>query len=261
MTAVEGELEFLLRSENRTGALLALREGQPLDRYELETRLDASRRTVRRAVEALTERGYITEGEAGYALTAYGAAMVDAYRDLLDRGRLAEQYRPFLERLDTRRVDLDPALLEGSELTVASEVSPFTLLNRLLELRAEASRVREVAPGIEKNSVEQLGERVRDGEDFEMEVVLSPAAVEAVEEDAGFAGDHIAARESAAVDFYVTDGPVRVFLGVLDDTVALAAGTDGQPEALVESEDPALRAWAEARIDEVRDGATPLSEY
>lgn len=261
MTVVEDELEFLLRSENRTGLLVALREGQPLDRYDLETRLDASRRTVSRALDALTERGYIAESEAGYALTAYGATMVDAYRDALHRGQVAEQYRPLLEHLDTRTFDLDPALLEGAELTVAGEASPFALLNRTLELREGASRVREVAPGIEKASVEQLGQRVRDKEEFEMEVVLPPGAVDAVEEDADFGKDHITARESSAVDFYVTDGPVRTFVGVMDDTVALATGVDGQPEALVESDDPELRAWAEARIDEIRDAATPLPEY
>ena len=259
MTAAEGELEFLLRSGNRTELVLALTGSHPLDRYDLERQLDASRRTVTRALEALSERGYVGETEGGYSLSAFGASVVEAYRDCRRQVDRAVEYRPFLEHVDTQVLDIDPELLEGAELTVASEASPFVVLTRMLEFRAEATRIREAAPGVEKRSVEQLADRVRSGETLDVEVVLPPAAVEAAEETDAFAADHGVTRDADAVDFYVAPEAFSVFVGVMDDTAVLAAGEGGEPLALVESDRPALREWAEARLDEFRDAATPLS--
>ena len=261
MTAVEDELGFLLRSGNRTELLVSLAESQPLDRYELERRLDASRRTVTRALDALTERGYIREVEGEYVLSAFGASLAEAYRDCRRDVELASEYRPFLERVDTRTLDLDPSLLDGADLLLASERSPFVLLTRTLELRAEASRIREIAPGVEKRSVEQLAERLRNGEDLEVEVVLPATALEAAEGTDAFSAGHAVAREADAVDFYVADDEFSVFVGVMDETVTVGAGTGGEPEVMVESDRPALREWAETHLDGVRDAAAPLSEY
>jgi len=261
MAAPEDELEFLLRSGNRTELLLALAEAQPLDRYDLEGRLDASRRTVTRALDALRDRGYIREAEAGYSLTAFGASVAESYRESRRRVGLATEYRPLLEHLDTRGLDLnlDLELLEGADLTVASETSPFVVLNRTLELREGASRIRELAPGIEKRSVEQLAGRLRNGEDLEMEVILPPEAVETVRETEAFADGHAVARETDAIEFYVAPEPFSVFVGVMDDTAVLGAGEGGEPLAMAESDRPAFREWAEARLDEFRDAATPLT--
>jgi len=259
MTAAEDELEFLLRSGNRTELVLALAESHPLDRYDLERQLDASRRTVTRALDALSERGYVQETAEGYSLTAFGASVVEAYRDCHQQVERAAAYRPFLEHVDAQVLDIDPDLLEGAELTVASEASPFVVLTRTLELRAEANCIREAAPGIEKRSVEQLADRLRDGEDLDIEVVLPPEAVETAGATDAFAADHGVARDADAVDFYVAPEPFSVFVGVMDDTAVLAAGEGGEPLAMVESDRPALRKWAQARLDEFRNAATPLS--
>lgn len=64
-----------MRSDNRTGILTALCGEGPLDRYELEARVDASRRTITRIVDALSERGYLAERDDGYVATAFGSAL------------------------------------------------------------------------------------------------------------------------------------------------------------------------------------------
>lgn len=120
MAGAEDELEFLLRSRNRTELLLALEETQPLDRYDLEQQLDASRRTVTRALGTLSERGYIRETDRRYSLTVFGASVAASYRDCRQQVELASKYRPLLEHLDTRVLDVDPELLDGAELTAAA---------------------------------------------------------------------------------------------------------------------------------------------
>jgi predicted transcriptional regulator len=260
MDSSAGTLELLARSDSRIELLRALADGGPLDRYDLEDRLDVSRRTVTRALDALEEEGYVGERESGYALTAFGRLSVRAYREYSEEVSLLERYRPLLRDLDAGRFDLDPDLLRGADLIVASEASPYAILDRVLELRAEATRIREFAPGIEDKSVRQLADRLRDGADIAVELVLPPGALEAALSHPEYGDDHRVAREADSVDFFVYPDRFAAFLGVLDDTVALAAGSGGRPSALAVSDRPDLREWALDRFRTFRREATPLAD-
>jgi hypothetical protein len=46
------------------------------------------------------------------------------------------------------------------------------------------------------------------------------------------------------------------FVGVMDDVVQIGADEGGEPRALVESTDPAVRDWAEATYERFRRRAT-----
>jgi len=254
-------IEYLLRSDNRTAVLLALNQEQPLDRYDLERRLSASRRTVTRILTTFDEQGYITESSDGYRLTTFGAVVADAYRQCKEQTDLATQYRPFLTNVDSSAVDLDPTLLRGADLTVASNVSPYAPLDRMLELRRSASRVRTVTPLVERKSVEQLASRLRRGDDVTFEVVFSAELYETVESQPEYGEPIRSAAGAASVEKFVYPGPVSTLYAVTDDVAALGATLDGDPHALVESTDPELRAWVTDRIDEFRADAVPLEEY
>lgn len=260
MNSTAGTLDLLTRSDNRVALLRALADGGPLDRYDLEDRLDVSRRTVTRALDTLAEEGYVGERESGYALTAFGRLSVRAYREYSEEMSLLERYRPLLRDLDADRFVLDPELLRGADLTVASEASPYAILDRVLELRADATRIREFAPGIEDKSVRQLADRLRDGADLAAEVVLPPGALEAAQSHPEYGDDHRVAREAESVDFFVYPDRFSTFLGVLDDTVALAAGSDGRPSALAVSDRPELREWALDRFESLRREGTPPAD-
>ena len=260
MADSDGTLDLLVRSENRARFLCALADDGPLDRYALEDRLDVSRRTVSRVAETLSEAGYVHERADGYALTAYGRLSTRAYRAYRDEAALLDRFRPLLREADAGTFDLDPALLRGADLTLARETSPYAILDRILELRRQATRIREVAPGVEDRSVTQLADRIRDGTDLDVEAVLPPGALDAARSHPEYGEAHRVARESAAVDFFVYPEPFSVFVGVFDDTVALAAGDGGHPSALLVSDRPELRAWAEDRIDAFEATATPLTD-
>lgn len=50
-------VRFLSQSDNRVAILAALAEDGAMDRYELESTVDATRRTVLRTLNRLAERG------------------------------------------------------------------------------------------------------------------------------------------------------------------------------------------------------------
>lgn len=253
-------LTFLSQSSNRHEALSALQAAEPLDRYDLEERLDASRRTVTRTLDALADRGYVTEGDAGYRLTAYGSFLATRFDRFADDVEAVDRLRPFLETVPAGTFDLDPRHLADADLFVADEASPYALLDRTLQLRREATRIREVAPAVEQKSVEQLARRARDGADLDVQVVLPESVVDAAMETADYRDDHLDALRSDDVEMFVVPDPVRTFVGVLDETVAIATTRDGRPHALVVSTDDAVRAWAEAAFERSRDRARPHEE-
>lgn len=260
MTEGQEEIEFLLGSENRTAVLEALKTAGRLDRYALEERLGSSRRTVTRTVNALEERNYIDEGENGYSLTAFGARLLETYREFTDDVSLARKYRPFLGHLEPSAIDFELSALRGAKLIVAEKASPYAALDRTLDLRRNASRVREMAPSVEKRSIEQLVERIENDEEVSFEVILTDEVARAAESKPEYRSAHETIQQADNVSQYVYPGDFPFFIGVMDDTVAVGSIVDGSPYAVVVSENESLREWGERKLDEFERKSTPIQE-
>jgi predicted transcriptional regulator len=258
MDGIDEELAFLLRSDNRTALLRTLEETGPLDRYELEERIDASRRTITRILGALSDRGFLCNRGDEYATTAFGSALTRAYGEYRRRAELADRYRPLLCHLDAERLAIDPELLEGATLTVATETSPYALLDRVLELRTAATRIREMAPAVEAKSIGQLAERIESDEPLDFEVILPEAAIEEAGSHPEYAEAHRAARNAEDVELYAYPESFSFMLGVMDGTGVLVAGVAERPHALVESDRPAFVDWIRDRLEEYGAEAEPL---
>jgi predicted transcriptional regulator len=246
------ELRFLVQSESRVGALEVLSADAPLDRRGLESRLDSSYRTVVRNVTAFEERGYLEETEQGLRLTPFGSHLADELAEFAAATDVAVEFKPLLRHAPPALREIDPRNLAGAELLVASQSDPFSILDRILTLRAEATRIREIAPGVQKESIDQLAARVRSEEVVDVEAVLSQSASDAAESRVDYRDGHAAAVESDEVDIYVHPGHISFFAGVVDDTVAIAVSKDEQPYALAVSEDPDLRATVESLFEKYR---------
>lgn len=252
-------LRFLAQSEHRPETLGAIRASGPLDRDEIEAQLDATRRTVVRTVEALTDEGYVEQVGERYRLTALGAAVYDAYEQLADDVALTDRLEPLLANVSEETFDLDPRLLADAELVVATEASPYALLDRTLTIRRDARHVREIAPMTEKRSIEQLADRIRQGEDFEFEAVLSAATLEASRSNPEYADAFETTAASDAVDVAVYPEQVGLFLCVADDTVAVGVSKEDRPHAMAVTDAPAVREWAIDTFEDHWDRADPVA--
>lgn len=252
------ELRFVTQSENRAQALDIVAKNAPIERRELETRLDASHRTVVRIVNSLDERGYLRDGEDGLRLTPFGAHIADRLETALGATETALDFEPLLRNAPPAVREIPLASLDGAELLVASDADPFSILDRILSLRAEATRIREVAPAVQKESIDQLAARVQGGEDVDVDVeaVISQHASEMAEARVDYRDGHTTTVESDAVDIYVHPEPITFFVGIMDETAAVAVSKDGQPHALAVSDDADLRAAVESVYRRYRDEAT-----
>lgn len=256
MTGIDGEMAFLSRSDNRTQLLSALRSDQPLDRDGIEQAVDSSRRTVARTLNKLDDRNYIHHTDEGYRLTGYGGELIETYEEYTERVRIAERYQPVLGNVDGEFLEFDLSALQGASLFVADDASPYALLDRTLELRKEATRIRELAPAVEKRSLEQVRERIQRDDLETFEVILTA-------ETAEVAFSHPEYDPVTTVDGvrqYVYDGEFPLFVAVIDDTVLLGVTVDQKPSAMIETTDETIREWAEETIDEFRAAAVPLEQ-
>lgn len=261
MVVSDGAVAFLAASENRVEALEALREVGQADQRTVGASVDASRRTVKRTLDALEDRGWVVaENSTGpYRITALGDLVLDAYLDVVDRLAAADRLGPFLERVPADAFDLDPLALADAEIVVRAENQPYAPMDRVLAVRREASTIREVADIIQADSAGQLRERVEAGE-LTATVVLESGVLDAVSENDGYADEFEAALASDGTDFYAYEGDVPFVFGLMDDTVVMGVTDDvGIPDAVVVSDDPAVREWAEALFESYRDAATKLA--
>lgn len=152
--------------------------------------------------------------------------------------------------------DIPFGSLSDAELLVASDSDPFSVLDRVLSLRAEATRIREVAPGVQKESIDQLAERLRRGEDVDIEVVISRHASDVAESRTDYRDGHTTTVESDAVDIYLHPERLSFFAGIMDETAAVAVSKDGRPHALAVSDDPDLRAAVASVFETYRSEST-----
>lgn len=250
------ELRFVTQSENRAKVLDIVSEEGPIERAAVESRLDVSHRTVVRVVNSLEERGYLREADGPLRLTPLGTHVADGVDAFRTRAGTALDFEPLLRHAPPAFRSLPLEGLADGELLVASDVDPFGILDRILSLRADATRIREVAPGVQRESIDQLAARVQGDEDIDVEVVIPQRASDVAESRAEYRDGHAATVESDAVDVYVHPDRISFFAGVMDDTAAVAVSKEGRPHALAVSDDPDLLATVESMFETYRDEST-----
>lgn len=260
MSNVIDSLEFLSQSPNRAEILQLLQDNEELDRYEIEEQVEASRRTVIRTLDALTEQGYIEDTESQYRLTAFGSFFIDSYQAFVEDAKLTNEFAPFLTNLPAGVFDRDLWCLEDGELITATEGSPYAVLDRTLTIRRQASQIRELSPIIEQKSIAQLAQRIRDGESVSVEVVLSESALEASENHPDYQDDQQLVNQSDQTDIYLAATEIPFLLCIADDTVAIGVTKEKKPHALVVSTNADVKQWAEQTYEAYQEQAQPVQQ-
>lgn len=257
MDAID-ELGFLTTSPNRIRILHRLEEGEPLTLRALDEAVDVTRRTVSRTLSALSESGYVRQGADGYRLTAKGSYLTDCLDRVAEDIERIAAVEPVLANVPASVFDLDPVHLADAEVLVAPERSPYAILDRALELRRDATHVRELAPGVEGKSIAQLADRIRAGDDVHGAIIVPPSAMETAETHPDYEGDHLVNVEAGTIDFYAHPGIEELYLGILDDTVAVAVADDGRPRAMAITDASPVRDWAVETFEEFREEAAAV---
>lgn len=250
-------IEFLSRSTTRVRLLSALSSEQPLSQRELRDRVDASRTTVQRNLDALEDRGWIRSTNREYETTTAGQWIADDFSTLADTVREADRLGPILDSVDTTAFDFDPRRVDF-EVTTPDPGDPMTMITAHVQSLREADRVRGLLPEIGLRSV-RVGEE-RSGGDGSQTLVLAEAAATTLRSNPDYREYFEGLVAAETVSIYVTEAEVPYYLGLLDDEVEIGISENGRPRALLTTSDPTVFEWAERQFEAYRADARPIED-
>lgn len=253
------QIVFLTRAESRVRIVETLNESGPATQRELRGRLDASRTTVSRALQSLSERGWVERSDGEYSLTRTGAILATELGRVLDTIGRIDDLADFLRWFPA---DVDaPDFLDASdvEVTYSTNAAPYAPARKQTEIIHTADRLRILLPAIDLDSTKAIAEQVTE-RGLEVETVVAPG-VEATMESDEFAPLIAEKVRTGRSSVYVAQDGVPFYLGLADDgrTQIGLADDEGLPRALLETTDERIGEWAESVYRDYREGARPKS--
>lgn len=252
-----GDVAYLARSPHRVPALVALTEG-PRSRAELCELTDVSSSTVRRTLREFEARTWVRTDGGEYTATRLGEAVASGMEALLER---VETVRELRDVWDTLPDEVGVFAFETggtTTVTVAEYDAPYRPVNRVASLFSGADHVRFVGVdiGLYEPCNEAFRREVLDG--MAAERIDSPSVARYMCET--YPERCAELHERGSLTVLVHDDLPPYGLTLVDDRVAIS-GYDpdrGSVTAVVDTDAPAARAWAESVYAAYRADARPF---
>lgn len=255
MPASQVDQEVLTEPLKRVDAFDRLLEG-PASRGELQEELDVSRATLHRVATFLQEEEFAVETDAGLELTAVGREVAAAATGYAERVGAARRLSPLLNEvdLDALPVPLDVELLADARVVLPKPGQPGRPAQRVVDAVEETERIRGFAPVVLPIYVEAFHREILDG--METELVVAPDVIDGLDET--YTDKFREAIETERLDVFVHED-VPLGLYVTAEMVGIVGyDEDDVVRIVVESDDEALRSWAEEVFERYREDATPM---
>ena len=241
----------------RWPVLDALRTG-PLDRRDLQERVDVSRPTIHRQLRSLRDAGLVTKRNGKFALSPVGELAATEFSrlfEVMDNVSTLGQVVPWLP---VAEFDFEFDRLRQAEVTLPRRNDPFAPTRRMLRTIHGADHIRMVTytflpegdPAARRCFVEE-------GQIFEG--VLDSTLVNSLLEDPASAA-HLRELLERGARISIAPEQVPFILTIADEQVFLGAiGDDGSPRGLIVTDDEVIRAWAEETVEAYLARAEPLT--
>ena len=250
-------IEFLARSSNRVDVLRALAV-ERRTRTDLADATGASQATLGRVLDDFEERSWIRKEGSEYVATATGRLVAEGFSDLLEILDTERELRPVVRYLPTHAMEFDLRRLADATITVPSETRPNAPVGRLVDLIRDADDVRVFSHAFNERSLSVTAERTV-GSERTFRGVFSRTAIEALADDAELRDrlETLLAADGAAVR--VREEGIPLAATVADDAVhLLLRDENGVLRASVDTDDRAVRSWANDTFDHYWRSADPL---
>lgn len=248
------DVAFLARSENRVAILRAL-EKRTRDRRELRAETGISRSTLGRVLGELEEHGWIEREGRTYEMTTAGGLVLDQFVPLLETLGGLQTLGDGMKYLPIGEMSLDIRHFNDARLVTPTEFDPTEGFQYGIKRMHESDTVRSVARTVPPPYVRAIYEDITAGK-LAAEIILDGEYLNAVK-DSDMAGTWRQIAANADVQRYEDYIPYRLI--ILDDVVHLWLCSDeGEQSGLLESENLAVREWAESLYEEYRTETEPL---
>lgn len=252
-----GDVAYLARSEHRVRTLVALTE-RPRGRPELCELTAMSASTMRRTLTEFEQRHWVHKEGYQYVATRLGETVADGLGELLElvetERTVRENWHWLPEEIRNGSIDTWASLT----ITVAEPDAPYRPVDRFQSLLEETTRLRFLRPEVAlmDPSFDHLCRRVDEGLDVTLIdrpnchayfVSTYPDQCSTLLDQ-----DNFTVLEAQDLPAYGT--------GLLDDRVVVTAydRESGTVQAMVDTDHPATREWADAVYDRYAATARPF---
>lgn len=233
-------------------------EGNAKDKRTLVDHLGCSRSTVDRGVRELEALHFLTYGDDGYKPTMCGQLAAKEYRRFEHRIETLCRLQPFLRRVPLSEFDIELEWITDAELLLPEPNDPYSMINRHVQLVAEAESGKALLPlaGLHAHEAGYDNVMERGGE---IELVVTSGVAQMFRENPNYADLTEEMLATDRFELYEYEGQIPYAIVVLDDTVQLGVDEDGDPKALLETEVEDVRDWAEQKIESYKEQATKVT--
>lgn len=235
----------------------ALCEG-PLDRRDLQERVDVSQPTIHRHVRALENAGLITKPNGEFRLTPLGEVAAAEFARSFDVMGTVSALSRVVGWLPTGTFGFDFARLRDADVTLPHPNDPLVPTREMLRRIHAADRIRMVTYTFLPEA--NLATRqcfVEASQSFEG--VFDRSLVDTVRSDPASAA-HLREVLADGARIAVAAEPVPFILAIADGTVVIGAVDDGgSPQGVITTDDDVVHAWAEETIDGYLERADQIS--
>lgn len=255
-TAIE-DIAFLTASEQRVVALCALAE-RPRDRAALLERTGVSSSTIGRTIREFENRYWIERRGRHYEATQLGVFVAAKVDELIEQIQIERRLRDVWHQLPVEASDLGVELMLDAVVTVADATDPYSPVTRFVSLLEETDHFRFVGFDIAllEPCKDEFRQRVLDG--MRAEVIDPPNLARNI---LAVHSTHCeASLESGNLSVRVHDDLPQYGLCLFDDRVGISGyeSDSGTVLALVDTDDPEVREWAETTYESYRRESRPL---
>lgn len=231
---------------------------EPLDRREIEDRLDVSRATSHRFTRWLDEQGFVEKVDGRFQLTGRGEAVADEVLRFEANVRTVHRLAPLLNIIceDHQEFVLEPFV--DAHVTLAEPDDPYQPVERFISLLSESETFRgfnttHMAPLVLGGFHDQIFEQT------DTEIVYHPHIVEKLFETYPERAHEAIDRGHLALR---TRDDLPYGLAIFDECVGIGGYDEatGLMQVFVNTDDPIACEWADRVYASIRADSEPLDE-
>jgi predicted transcriptional regulator len=249
-----------VRSLVRRVALLRRLDSKPADIDVLQSSVDRSRPTVRRAVSDLQETGYVEQSDGQFRTTLTGRLALELYDQFLTTMNNIQTMTDILSTLDPAAT-LTPVVFANAEIirpeSHSEHLTPTTHTNGTAVPFEEVIRIRTIVLSLTSQRVELYNKWGQN--DIDVSIVISPPLIErlATDHHEQFQG----AIATGNIDLkQATEKPpfgLKIVETVSDTIIELRVyGAEGR--GIIINDTPKAVAWADAFYTDERENALSI---
>lgn len=257
MTSAADEIAFLANSANRVDVLRSLLDG-PHSRHVIAERTDVARVTLGRILTELEDHQWITQRGQVCEITPLGAWVVEEFTTFVQTMEAEQRLRRVSQWFPVEGYGFHISHLADAELTLVSRADASAPISQLVSQFEVGGPVRAFSFAITSQFLEACWRHVMDGS-VTWQWVFTGEVLEVLQNNPKMARQSREMLDSGSAEYRHYEGEIPHVVIVSEELVNLRlADDDGAATALLQSDDPEVRAWGEATFEAYWRAGDPI---